>query len=80
MPGRCSAEGEHRTPIDREQASNSDLRREPAPNFAVARAVILLAKAGLMECVSSLAETFVVPKPVADELFHEALRRAGEQP
>jgi hypothetical protein len=42
--------------------------------------VILLAKAGLMECVSSLAETFVVPKPVADELFHEALRRAGEQP
>jgi hypothetical protein len=33
-----------------------------------------------VECVSSLAETFVVPKPVADELFHEALRRAGEQP
>jgi len=31
--------------------------------------VILLAKAGLMERVSSLAETFVVPQPVADEIF-----------
>jgi len=31
--------------------------------------VILLAKAGLMERVSSLAETFAVPEPVTDEIF-----------
>jgi hypothetical protein len=39
------------------------------PRVINALPVILLAKAGLMECVSSLAETFVVPEPVADEIF-----------
>src|ERR1017187_1697474 len=49
------------------------------PRVINALPVILLAKAGLMECVSSLAETFVIPEPVADEIFsvRARMRRRG---